>query len=57
MDYILETSGLTKVYGQKEAAKDVPTCMAQNWKGEPWGTEDIKQMMQRLDSLIEGLSD
>ena len=41
----------------KEAAKDVPTCMAQNWKGEPWGTEDIKQMMQRLDSLIEGLSE
>ena len=41
----------------KESAKDVPTCMSQNWKGEPWGTEDIKQMMQRLDSLIEGLSD
>ena len=23
MEYILETSGLTKVYGQKEAARDV----------------------------------
>ena len=23
MDYILETKGLTKVYGQKEAARDV----------------------------------
>ena len=47
----------TLVSQLKEAAKDVPTCMAQNWKGEPWGTEDIKQMMQRLDSLIEGLSE
>ena len=39
----------------EEQAKEIPTCMAQCWKGEPIGAEELGSLVGTLDRMIDSL--
>ena len=39
-----------------EQAKEVPLCVAQGWKEQPLGMEDITTLVRVLDTMIDGLA-
>ena len=39
----------------EERAKDIPTCVAQAWEGDPMAPDEIATLVQTLDKMIVGL--
>lgn len=39
----------------EEQAKEIPTCMAQCWKGEPIEAEELGSLVGTLDRMIDSL--
>ena len=39
----------------EEQAKDIPSCVAQAWEGDPMAPDEIATLVQTLDKMIVGL--